>query len=88
MDMARKYLQMGWTRSRRYANHKSGKKYEGPVPDDKKGQSGSHGREQLPFDFDSEKAKSASIFYQRYKKVIDDPVYISAKKSFIEKYKV
>jgi hypothetical protein len=26
-DMARKFLQMGYTRSRRYANHKSGKKY-------------------------------------------------------------
>src|SRR5215213_6788795 len=45
MDMARKFLQMGYTRSRRYANHRSGKKYEGPVPDDKKGQSGAHGRE-------------------------------------------
>ena len=28
MDMARKFLQMGYTRSRRYANHASGKKYE------------------------------------------------------------
>jgi hypothetical protein len=27
MDIARKYLQMGFTRSRRYANHKSGRKY-------------------------------------------------------------
>eukprot|EP00026_Physarum_polycephalum_P016328 Phypoly_transcript_17208.p1 GENE.Phypoly_transcript_17208~~Phypoly_transcript_17208.p1 ORF type:complete len:212 (+),score=40.49 Phypoly_transcript_17208:138-773(+) len=27
MDMARKFLMMGWTRSRRYANHASGKKY-------------------------------------------------------------
>src|SRR4028119_55209 len=26
-DMARKFLQMGYTRARRYANHKSGKKY-------------------------------------------------------------
>jgi hypothetical protein len=26
-DLARKYLQMGWTRARRYANHPSGKKY-------------------------------------------------------------
>lgn len=25
--MARKFLQMGYTRSRRYANHKSGRKY-------------------------------------------------------------
>lgn len=27
-DMARKFLQMGYTRSRRYANHKSGRKYK------------------------------------------------------------
>ena len=27
MDMAHKFLQMGYTRSRRYANHKSGRKY-------------------------------------------------------------
>ena len=27
MDMARKFLQMGMTRARRYANHKGGKKY-------------------------------------------------------------
>jgi len=27
MDIARKFLQMGYTRSRRYANHKSGRKY-------------------------------------------------------------
>lgn len=27
MDMARKFIQMGYTRSKRYANHPSGKKY-------------------------------------------------------------
>lgn len=30
MDMARKFLQMGMTRARRYANHRSGQKYVGP----------------------------------------------------------
>jgi len=29
MDMARKFLEMGFTRSRRYANHSSGRKYAG-----------------------------------------------------------
>ena len=28
MDMCRKFLEMGFTRSRRYANHHSGKKYD------------------------------------------------------------
>jgi hypothetical protein len=67
MDMARKFLQMGYTRSRRYANHKGGKKYDGPVPDDKKGQSGAHGRKELPrSEEDPIKAESARIFYERY----------------------
>ena len=76
MDMARKFLQMGYTRSRRYANHKSGKKYEGPVPVDKKGRSGAHGRTQLPLDVDQEKAESASIFYEVWQKVKKDKRYI------------
>jgi hypothetical protein len=65
---------MGYTRSRRYANHKSGKKYEGPVPADKKGVSGAHGRE-LPPDRDTEKAESAAIFYAAWQQAKADPVY-------------
>jgi hypothetical protein len=75
MDMARKFLQMGYTRSRRYANHKSGKKYNGPVPDDKKGQSGAHGRSQLPQDVDEVKAASARIFYACWQKAKNDGAY-------------
>lgn len=69
MDMTRKFLQMGFTRSRRYANHRSGKKYLGPVPLAKRGQSGSHGRPTLPYDFDPEKAKAAEIFLRAWRKV-------------------
>lgn len=62
-DMARKFLQMGYTRSRRYANHPGGKKYDGPVPAAKRGQSGSHGRRELPRGpEDPVKAESARIF--------------------------
>lgn len=75
MDMARKFLQMGYTRSRRYANHKSGKKYDGPVPAGKKGVSGAHGRPQLPPDKDEEKARSAAIFYEAWQKVKEDKGY-------------
>jgi len=75
MDMARKFLQMGYTRSRRYANHKTGKKYEGPVPADKKGQSGAHGRAKLPDDIDETKAKCAQIFYEFWQQAKNNPVY-------------
>lgn len=74
-DMARKFLQMGYTRSRRYANHKSGKKYDGPVPADKKGQSGSHRRALLPQVVDEEKAKSAEIFYATWQKAKNNKKY-------------
>jgi len=76
MDIARKFLQMGYTRSRRYANHKGGKKYDGPVPDDKKGQSGAHGRKELPRSIeDPIKAESARIFYARYEQAKNDVEY-------------
>ncbi len=75
MDMARKFLMMGWTRSRRYANHKGGKKYDGPVPQGRKGQSGAWGRETLPLEVDPVKALSAAIFYRRYTDAKNDPDY-------------
>ena len=47
-DMSRKFLQMGWTRARRYANHKGGKKYDKAT-----------GKE-LPRTEDTEKAQAAN----------------------------
>lgn len=75
MDMCRKFLQMGYTRARRYANHKSGKKYQGPVPLDKKGQSGAHGRKELALDPDPLKAESALIFKKAWEKVEKNLIY-------------
>ena len=88
MDMARKFLQMGYTRSRRYANHKSGKKYDGPVPDDKKGQSGAHGRNELPKIEDLTKAESAAIFYEIWQKAKQDEIYQRMLKEHKEHYRV
>lgn len=70
MDMARKFLQMGFTRARRYANHASGTKY------DKNGTV----REQA-FDWkSSDKAQSAAIFKTTYDKARMDAIYLSLKK--------
>lgn len=85
-DMARKFLQMGYTRSRRYANHKSGKKYDGPVPDDKKGQSGAHGREELPREIDPVKAESARIFKEKWDQAKENSKYKEMKKAFNARY--
>lgn len=86
MDMARKFLQMGMTRSLRYYHHKSGQKYVGPVPDDKKGQSGAHGREIAPEDRDISKKESAEIFREKYLDVLADEEYIGQRDAFKEKY--
>ena len=86
MDMARKFLQMGITRARRYANHPSGKKYDGAVPKDKKGISGAHGRKELPKGFDAEKAESARIFQGVYYKVKNDEIYQELMKKHKGKY--
>ncbi|MGA0560611.1 DUF4385 domain-containing protein [Larkinella sp. VNQ87] len=86
MDMARKFLQMGVTRARRYANHRTGQKYDGPVPADQKGRSGSHGRDTLPLDTDPTKAESASIFREKYLLAREDPDYKRLRKEWQEKY--
>jgi hypothetical protein len=64
MDMARKFLQMGYTRARRYANHRSGRKYA------------MDGKELLPRAEDHEKAQSAKIFYQKWKRAREDKKYL------------
>jgi hypothetical protein len=79
-DMARKFLQMGFTRSRRYANHKGGKKYQGSVPAALQGRSGAHGRAERPRDpEDPLKAKSAEIFKTLWKRAAADPEYLRQK---------
>ena len=74
MDMARKFLQMGYTRSRRYANHKSGRKYKEGT------------KEVLAREEDGIKAESAQIFYEKWKKVREDPEYLALKKRHRELY--
>lgn len=78
MDMARKFLQMGWTRSRRYANHRSGRKYIGAVPPEQRGRSGAHGRAVAPLQPDPVKAQSARIFRAALDRVLHDRVYQKA----------
>jgi Domain of unknown function (DUF4385) len=87
-DMARKFLQMGYTRARRYANYLGGKKYAGPVPADKKGQSGAHGRPALPQTSrpDPEKVKAAEIFKRKWDAARANPEYQRLKSEFMAKH--
>ena len=73
MDMCRKFLEMGFTRARRYANHRDGKKYkDGKV---------------LPQEKDAmtcDKAKSATIFKTFRDMVTKDPKYQSMRADWRE----
>ena len=89
-DMARKFLQMGWTPARRYANHPSGRKYQSNPQDETDPEKRKAAREKiLPQSenwADSEKAQSARIFYAIYEKAKDDPQYIALRQAHIAKY--
>lgn len=64
-DMARKYLQMGFTRARRYYNYKGGKKYDAA-------------KDYQPLERgtgDPEKAKSAEIFYKKWREAEQNEKY-------------
>ena len=72
MDMCRKFLEMGFTRSRRYANHHSGKKY-----DDE-----GNGRPQEPDHATCDFAKSAQIFKKVRDLVAKNATYVTMRKTW------
>ena len=74
-DMARKYLQMGYTRARRYANYKRGVKYQ--KDNDYKLNPRGTG--------EAEKA-AAEIFYKKYKEAEANPVYKHLKADWKKMY--
>jgi hypothetical protein len=66
-DMARKFLQMGYTRSRRYANHKSGRKFaKNPQTAGSKAAQIAARKDILPNQPDPIKAESAAIFKEKW----------------------
>ena len=72
MDMCRKFLEMGFTRARRYANHKDGKKYD-------------ENGDVLPQEKDaltSQKAMSARIFKTYRDLCTQDEYYIQLRKKW------
>ena len=72
MDMARKFLEMGFTRARRYANHSSGRKYA---------ENGSIS----PCEEDcltNEKARAAKVFKLMRDRAAYDPTYQTMRKQW------
>ena len=71
MDMARKYLQMGWTRSLRYAKYPGGRKYD----DD--------GTEREPQEwYDEEKYEISQVYREYLDRVREDDTYRRRKREW------
>ena len=91
-DMARKFLQMGFTRARRYANYKGGKKYRhGPenatagLPYPYSQGSPDKGNALQPQQADAltnEKARAAAIFREYWFRAKTHLLYVEQKKIF------
>lgn len=73
-DMARKFLQIGFTRARRYTNYKGGKKYLETGENLPKGTG------------DPQKAVSAEIFFKKWKKAEKNITYFKMKMAWKEHY--
>ena len=86
-DMARKFIQMGYTRSRRYANHKSGQKYRtNPQKAESKAAEKEARKEVLPLDIDPIKAQSAAIFKAKWEQAKTNDKYQRLMQQHKEKY--
>jgi len=86
-DMARKFLQMGYTRARRYANHKSGRKYKSnPQKAGSKSAEKEARKEVLPREEDPVKAKAAAIFKVKWEEAKTNPKYQKMQKAHKEQY--
>jgi hypothetical protein len=73
MDLARKYLQMGWTRAMRYAKYPGGQKHE-------------DGEERDPQRwYDEEKREIALVYKRHLDAVRDDDVYQQRKNEWTDR---
>ncbi|EOA87658.1 uncharacterized protein SETTUDRAFT_169070 [Exserohilum turcica Et28A] len=79
MDMSRKFLQMGMTRAKRYANHAGGKKYDkntGEKLDKSKGHKGM-----------KEKLEASEVFKEVWERAKMHDGYVDKKERFLKEQK-
>jgi len=87
-DMARKFIQMGYTRARRYANHKSGRKYaQNPqLEDSREKEIVARKAYLLPNTEDPVKAAAAVIFKEKWQEVKENKYYLALQAEHLQKY--
>lgn len=76
MDMARKFLQMGMTRAKRYANHAGGRKYDKRTGRELEKSTGHKGMR--------EKLEASGIFREVWERARMDEGYLAAKERFVK----
>ncbi|KAJ4990572.1 hypothetical protein SVAN01_04019 [Stagonosporopsis vannaccii] len=79
MDMSRKFLQMGMTRAKRYANHKGGRKY-----DRETGKELAKGED---FEGKDEKLEASLVFREVWEKAKSHSGYQTKKEKFVKEQK-
>lgn len=87
-DMARKFLQMGYTRARRYANHRSGRKYARNPQKEMSAEAEKTARKEalLPNETDPVKAQAAAIFKAKWEQARQHPEYLHLRQLHRQKY--
>jgi hypothetical protein len=79
MDLARKYLQMGWTRALRYAKYPGGKKYERDAD-------GNRVEREPQQWYDEEKYEISQVYREYLDRVREDETYQQRKDRHRERY--
>ncbi|CAG5163756.1 uncharacterized protein ALTATR162_LOCUS6536 [Alternaria atra] len=79
MDMSRKFLQMGMTRAKRYANHAGGRKYDKKTGEQLEISKGHEGQE--------EKLEASGIFREVWEKAKLHEGYVEKKERFMKEQK-
>jgi hypothetical protein len=79
MDMSRKFLQMGMTRAKRYANHAGGRKYDKKTGEELEKSKGHEGME--------EKLESSEIFKGVWERAKGFVGYVGKKEAFMKEQK-
>jgi hypothetical protein len=79
MDMARKYLQMGWTRALRYAKYPGGQKYE-------RREDGTRVEREPQEWYDEEKYEISQVYREYLDRVREDGAYGEMKERHGERY--
>lgn len=78
MDMTRKFIQMGMTRAKRYANHKGGRKYDAEGKE--KAKVGHEGK--------AEKEEASRIFREVWERCKAHEGYVQKRQQFLEHQKI